>query len=149
MAKCYLAVYENCAGEKQHYFICANSLPSTEPFGCGVRWIIDGGYPFPNDSVKYTNWSQVPNSDISLVPVAHRMSGTNGSCSSCPTVIDYYDCINGACTKKSVYNTPGLYQSLSECEVVCGTGCSGKCISNTDWTQIENLSGELKNRSCS
>lgn len=66
MAKCYLAIYENCAGEKQHYFICANSLPSTEPFGCGVRWIIDGSYPFANDSVKYTTWSQVPNSDISL-----------------------------------------------------------------------------------
>jgi hypothetical protein len=60
-----------------------------------------------------------------------------------------YDCINGACIKKSVYSTPGLYQSLSDCEIACGTGCSGKCLSNADWAQIKSLSNQLKTRNCS
>lgn len=60
-----------------------------------------------------------------------------------------YDCINGACLEASQYNTPGIYQSLSDCEVNCGTGCSGKCISNSDWAQIKGLSNQLKNRNCS
>ncbi len=64
-------------------------------------------------------------------------------------VIEQYDCINGACLKKTTYNTPGLYASLSLCEVACGTGCSGKCLSNADWTQIESLSSQIMNRNCS
>ncbi|MEH2123711.1 hypothetical protein [Nostoc sp.] len=71
----------------------------------------------------------------------------DSSCTT-PAPVTPYDCINGACIKKSVYNTPGLYQSLSDCEVVCGIGCSGKCISNSDWSQIEGLSHQLKNRNC-
>ena len=59
-----------------------------------------------------------------------------------------HDCINGACIMASVYSTPGIYKTLEECEIACGTGCSGKCISNSDWAQIQGLSSELKNRSC-
>ncbi|MDZ8070377.1 MAG: hypothetical protein RMY64_35665 [Nostoc sp. DedQUE08] len=65
-----------------------------------------------------------------------------------PNPSEKYDCVNGACIKKSVYSTPGIYQSLSDCEVACGTGCSGQCISNSDWAQIEGLSSQLKNRNC-
>jgi hypothetical protein len=60
-----------------------------------------------------------------------------------------HDCINGACFPKSQFNTPGLYDSLAECEAACGTGCSGKCISNKDWSKIQWLSSQLKNRNCS
>lgn len=71
-----------------------------------------------------------------------------------PTVVctvpqTQYDCINGACIAKATYNTPGIYQSLSECETSCGTGCSGKCISNSEWAQIEGLANQLKNQNCS
>jgi hypothetical protein len=60
-----------------------------------------------------------------------------------------HDCINGACIKKSVYSTPGLYPSLSACQVACGSkGCSGQCVSSADWAQIEGLSNQLKNRNC-
>ncbi|WP_445626458.1 hypothetical protein [Nostoc sp. DSM 114167] len=59
-----------------------------------------------------------------------------------------HDCINGACIKKSTYNTPGIYKSLSECEIACGTGCSGNCISNSEWAQIKGLSNQLRNRNC-
>ncbi len=60
-----------------------------------------------------------------------------------------YDCINGACRPSSEYNTPGLYPSLSACEVACGTGCSGKCISNKDWLTIQSLASHLKHKNCS
>ncbi|WP_375514429.1 hypothetical protein [uncultured Nostoc sp.] len=68
---------------------------------------------------------------------------------SCPPPSPAYDCINGACIKKTIYSTPGLYKSLSDCEEACGVGCSGKCVNNSDWAQIEGLSGQLKNRNCS
>jgi hypothetical protein len=59
-----------------------------------------------------------------------------------------YDCINGACLKAGVYNSPGFYASLSECEKACGLGCSGKCLSNVDWAAIEGLANRLKNKNC-
>ncbi|MEH2052053.1 hypothetical protein [Nostoc sp.] len=73
---------------------------------------------------------------------------TDPSCTS-PSPTSAYDCINGACTPKTTYNTPGLYATLSDCQVACGTGCSGVCVSNSDWAQIEGLSGQLRNRNCS
>ncbi len=60
-----------------------------------------------------------------------------------------YDCINGACIAKTTYNTPGIHQSLSDCEVTCGTGCSGKCLSNSEWASIEGLGNQLKSTNCS
>ncbi|BAY74175.1 hypothetical protein NIES25_51710 [Nostoc linckia NIES-25] len=60
-----------------------------------------------------------------------------------------FDCINGACISSNEYSTPGIYQSLGECEVNCGTGCSGKCIPNAEWAQIEGLSSQLKSINCS
>lgn len=67
---------------------------------------------------------------------------------SCPP--SKYDCINGECKESTIYDTPGIYNSLSECEINCGSqGCSGKCIPNADWTAIQNLSNQLKNKNCS
>jgi hypothetical protein len=68
---------------------------------------------------------------------------------SCTATAPKYDCINSACTAKSIYNTPGFYNSLEECEQACGSGCSGKCISNSEWAQIEGLANQLKNKNCS
>ncbi|MEH2377325.1 MAG: hypothetical protein V7K27_00205 [Nostoc sp.] len=67
---------------------------------------------------------------------------------TCVVVVPKYDCINGACTLATIHNTNGLYASLSDCEVACGTGCSGKCVSNADWAQIESLSNQIMNRNC-
>ena len=60
-----------------------------------------------------------------------------------------YDCINGACIEAVKYETPGLYQSLEECQVACGTGCSGKCISSNEWKQIQDLARRIRNKNCS
>lgn len=60
-----------------------------------------------------------------------------------------YDCVNGACVEKQKYSTPGIYESLSECEKSCGPGCGGVCISNSDWAKISNLAAMVKNKDCS
>lgn len=79
---------------------------------------------------------------------------------------DAYDCINGTCILKGVYGTPGIYESLEECESSCGNKpmCSppfecidpsnfcppGKiCIPQNEWTQIEGLANKLKQKNCS
>ncbi|MBD2204942.1 hypothetical protein H6G33_04215 [Calothrix sp. FACHB-1219] len=77
--------------------------------------------------------------------VATAFTKTDPNCVSSQS----YDCINGACIVSTQYDTPGIYASLAECETACGTGCSGKCISNSEWATIEGLSNQLKQRNCS
>ncbi|NJM23604.1 MAG: hypothetical protein HC907_35800 [Richelia sp. SM1_7_0] len=60
-----------------------------------------------------------------------------------------YDCVNGACVPEDTFNTPGFYENLSECETVCGEGCSGKCLSKEDWQKIQDLARRNKNKNCS
>jgi hypothetical protein len=36
-----------------------------------------------------------------------------------------YDCLNGNCIQASVYNTPGQYSTLADCQAGCGSG--GQC----------------------
>ena len=70
-----------------------------------------------------------------------------GSCDGCLAIL--YDCINHACRPASQYGTPGIYQSLSDCEQNCGSkGCSGECVSKDRWAIIKRLSSNLKNKSC-
>jgi len=90
---------------------------------------------YANTSYENVTWQTVP----TLIK-----RGT--SCTPAPI---NYDCINGACIPKTTYNTPGIYATLSDCEVACGTGCSGKCISNADWAAIEGRSSQLKSINCS
>ena len=60
-----------------------------------------------------------------------------------------YDCLNAECIESTQYNTPGLYQSLEECEQACGPGCGGKCISDEKWSIIKALARKLINLNCS
>lgn len=94
---------------------------------------------------KYTTF----NSNISFVDGSYNISQRDeASCNlNAPPPTPKYDCLNGICVLSTQYNTPGIY-SLSECEQTCGTGCSGKCISNADWATIEGLAGQLKNKNC-
>ena len=69
------------------------------------------------------------------------------ACTGC--IIPKFDCVNAACVLSTKYNTPGLYESLSECQLACGKGCSGECLSKEDWAKIENLASQLKSKSCS
>lgn len=89
--------------------------------------------------VMYPNWI-----GASITPIIDNKIFTPDT----PPPIQY-DCVNGACLPKTTFNTPGIYATLSECEINCGTGCSGKCLSNEDWAQIEGLAAQLKNKNCS
>lgn len=76
---------------------------------------------------------------------------SDNPCEGCvepPPENESYDCVNTACVKASVYNTPGFYSTLEECEIICGPGCGGKCLSNKDWERIKGLSKQLKNKNC-
>ena len=87
--------------------------------------------------IMYPNWVGSASATPSI---------TSATFSATPTP---HDCINGACIMASTHGTPGMYGTLEECETACGTtGCSGKCISNSDWAQIQGLSNQLKNRNC-
>lgn len=60
-----------------------------------------------------------------------------------------YDCVNGSCVSAELYNSPGIYESLSACEQNCGPGCGGVCISSSHWTKISSLAAMVKNKDCS
>ena len=143
MPKCWALYFENCAGVKGYGFRNATSV-GTAPGSCGVVLVENG----INTGIgeKTAVYIDVSNGfDISMIPPAYR-TFYGGQC--IPPDLTYYDCVNGACIPKTTYNTPGLYQSLGDCEVACGTGCSGKCISNSGWAQIEGLSDELESANC-
>lgn len=124
----------NCSkanNEGNYTFPGFAELKPATAFGCpGLRLFLDG----VDQGEDYT-----------FFPDAYILSTT---CIP-PGTETQYDCINGACIPKSTYNSPGLYASLSDCQVACGTGCSGKCLSNSDWAQIEGLANQLKSRNCS
>lgn len=77
-----------------------------------------------------------------------------GNCFACneppppPPPSARYDCVNGSCLEEGRYSTPGIYESLSECEKNCGPGCGGVCISNADWAKISSLAAMVKNKDC-
>ncbi len=117
------------------------------------EWIPDGGGFSPCPSVvQAIVRARNPNTGEIIGQIRTTTCNTliyTGYTNTCPPTTVKYDCINGACVSKATYNTPGIYNSLSECEVACGTGCNGKCISNADWAQIEGLANQLKNQTCS
>lgn len=127
-------------------------VPSNMPFaGCPYRYlVVDGVSRFPD----FTGGSAGGTGTIIEIDCATGQP------------LPKYDCINGTCVLKNVYNTPGIYESLEECEAACGNQpmCSapfecidpsnfcphGKvCIPQSEWNQIEGLSNQLKQRNCS
>ncbi|WP_200327558.1 hypothetical protein [Sphaerospermopsis aphanizomenoides] len=82
-----------------------------------------------------------------MAVVSGDTPATYGSCDACSN--DKYDCLNGACIDKDIYKTPGIYQSIEECQVACGTGCSGVCLTASEWSTIQGLASQNKSRHCS
>ncbi|MEH2164561.1 MAG: hypothetical protein V7K38_26795 [Nostoc sp.] len=86
------------------------------------------------------------------------------SSNSCLNVTKY-DCINGQCIQSSTYETPGIYQSLADCQAVCANGgacASGKkcvdpttfcpdgkvCIDQGEFDSIEALISKINSEIC-
>ncbi|MHC5826774.1 MAG: hypothetical protein ACYT04_65630, partial [Nostoc sp.] len=129
-------------------FFCAENA-YLKPQAGGVTVIADGNDIFAGSWI-YSNSTLIDGAG--QIPAA-QFANTSGSCSNCQSVVIpvevAYDCVNGACIDKNTYKTPGLYESISDCEIACGIGCSGKCLSNADWAQIESLSSQIMNKNCS
>ncbi|WP_414622046.1 hypothetical protein [Calothrix sp. CCY 0018] len=112
------------------------------PFSIGLDRSQDAFYLYYNGGKEklegnWRNYDLLASSIVSQTP-----------CEGCVDPNIYYDCINGACVKKDKYGTPGIYQTIEECEVVCGEGCSGKCIANADWAKIQDFASKLKTKNC-
>ncbi|MBN3939180.1 hypothetical protein [Nostoc sp. NMS9] len=67
---------------------------------------------------------------------------TDSNCVT-PSPDTKYDCINGKCIVKTQYNTPGLYQSLADCQAVCANGgacAEGKqCVDPTTFCPLDKV----------
>ncbi|MEH2136848.1 hypothetical protein [Nostoc sp.] len=126
------------------YFACGTSATFQAMEG-GQALFLDGSR-LGGGGFVYRNGSQSASAVNDATPTPGY--NTYGECNACKVVIVLYDCINGACTPSTTYKTPGLYSDMNACELACGTGCSGKCISNSDWAQIEGLASQLKNHEC-
>jgi hypothetical protein len=76
-------------------------------------------------------------------------------CTYCiPPTPPRYDQINGLCVDQRTLNTYGKYATLAECTANLG-GCPpnycppGKvCITDSEWSQIESLANNIKNKDC-
>jgi len=149
MPKCFLlTAYPFPAGSPSYTWkACGNSsslAPRTHPhWGQGVYWIVDGVDMFAG--------SLVASGTISVVP--DNTPADYGNCTSCTPVSVPYDCVNGNCVESSQYNTPGIYNSLANCQAVCGvssTDCPpGKvCLEQAEYDSINNLIAQLGGELC-
>jgi len=148
-----------------------------EYFACGVspeyRKASTGQFPGWNlyidgqllVSVDYQYGSTRAVTAVNSVVVTSGFN-SSGDCSNCqqPQQIKY-DCLNGDCIAKDKYNTPGFYQSLDDCQKVCGNAGScgdGKicidpndycpdnkvCIDSGEYTDIQGLLSKIKGETC-
>ena len=134
--------YQQKGAIGDNVFIQPISSCRDSPFSIGLDRSEDAFYLYFNGGKEAleTNWANfdlISSRIVSLHP-----------CTGCVPGVQLYDCINGACTAREEYNTPGLYETIEECEVACGVGCSGKCLSNSDWATIQDLAKKLKNQNC-
>ncbi|MBD2435828.1 hypothetical protein [Nostoc sp. FACHB-110] len=161
MANCYGVQGYDGGGNQARWIFCGTNPkavenPNYKNIGRdGLYWIVNG-----DNTPIFDQWWALATVS-SITPLANQAAidawaagnGYGGNCSAClsapPPPADKYDCINAACIKNTVYNTPGFYASLAECQTHCGPGCGGQCISNTDWATIESLAVQLKNQDCS
>jgi hypothetical protein len=111
-----------------------------EPFSLGLDREADSLFLYSGEGGKQnleSSWSGFELLQASII-----------SQEPCPCpLLDKYDCVNKTCIKNGQYNTPGLYLSLAECAKNCG-GCSGKCLSTSEWSAIKELANRLKNKNC-
>lgn len=162
MAKqCYLLLFKNCIDDMGHSYYCVESA-TTVPGSCGVVQVING----INTGIGAKILNFIPVTQVGAYPIPPEYStrydsGYYGAC--CDP--KQYDCINGVCTKKTLYNTPGIYQSLEDCQAVCANGGScadgkqcvdptnfcppGKvCIDQGEFSSIESLISQINSEVC-
>ena len=62
-----------------------------------------------------------------------------------------FDCVNGGCIPKSIYNTPGLFPNLAACQSGCAknSNCTGECVSAEELAALQQAANQLQSKICS
>ena len=60
------------------------------------------------------------------------------------------DCVNGGCVPKTIYNTPGVFPSLSACESGCAknSNCTGECVDPAEIAALGQSLNTLQSKFC-
>ncbi|MEH2400193.1 hypothetical protein [Nostoc sp.] len=143
------------------YFACGTN--ASFQLSGGVQLLYLDGENLGGGGFNYRTGTQ----SLSVVPDDTPTPGyqTFGNCTNCKNKVIFYDCINGNCTDKTQYNTPGIYKSLTDCQAVCANGGScgdgkqcvdpttfcpaGKvCIDDSEFSSIQNLISGINNEVC-
>ena len=145
------------------YYACGNYAYLVYN-GVGLSLIVDdvniggAGYQY-----------RVGTGQVSIVADSTPVNGyiSSGDCSLCSPVNTRYDCLNGKCLEYRVYNTPGLFATLVDCEAACGStgdnNCQAPnicvppdycppgmvCLPTAEFSQIDGLATALNNSACS
>ena len=169
MSKCWKIECNDCNGEYKIQYVCADTVvTNTNTTVAYNRCQIGSRFLLTIDGVSQdaATWTMANISSITQVAdSSYRPPGVTvyGNCDSCKP--STYDCINGVCTVKTQYNTPGLYNSLSDCQAVCANGGScgdgkqcidptnfcppGKiCIDQGEFSSIEALISKIGSEVC-
>jgi hypothetical protein len=143
MAQCFRFYGKGTDNNNYEFFACGTT-PEYRTRNSSTVYLYLDGVNIAGINYFYTTAT----AQVVAVPNDNATVGYTkfGNCTACNAIP--YDCINGACIPKSTYNTPGFYATISDCEIACGKGCSGKCLSNKDWAKIEDLGKRLKNQDC-
>ena len=60
------------------------------------------------------------------------------------------DCINGGCVPATMYDTPGLFPKLADCQSGCApdSDCEGECVSSAEILTLQQSIGNLQSKIC-
>lgn len=105
------------------YYACGNNA-SLAFNGSGLSLIVDGSN-IAGIGYEYRNGTGQVSIVADSLPASVFIS--SGNCSGCRSINKRYDCVNGKCFEQTVYNSPGLFASLIDCEAACGTASNNIC----------------------
>lgn len=123
MAKCWRFYGWDIKHYEQYEFFACRENAYYQPEHGGQGLYVDGrrvtveGYAYETGTCGIEEYKTNP---IKRDPARH----SGGSCDGCLPSNNAYDCINGSCIPKTQYNTPGKYNSLADCQAVCGVASS-------------------------
>jgi hypothetical protein len=103
---------------------------------CGRTWLVP---KYPNGTLSSTDYFS------SVVSISRA-----GDCQPPIDPSGSYDCINGGCIAKSIYNTPGVFSNLSACQSGCAknSNCIGECVPLEEIAALKQAANNLQARYC-
>ncbi|MBH8575784.1 hypothetical protein I8752_22825 [Nostocaceae cyanobacterium CENA369] len=158
--KCWRFSGKGFDNNSYEFFACGE-VAEFRSAGNGGVWLFVDGSNVGGNGYYYQPSTATVNAVADETPTSGYTS--SGSCATCRA--DKYDCLNGQCIPKTTYNTPGLYNSLEDCQAVCANGgacAEGKkcvdpttfcpdghvCIEQGEYNSIQGLVDKIKSEVC-